>query len=594
MKFRENLSVRRRFLLVALLIVALMVVAMSLFLVHKRNATPRELAHINALCSKDIQRAKTLFIAAKKREKTYDEDGRWFLKFLSLKLKVKENSDFKDDEEVLALVDHYEGYGDDAMLSDVYYCAGCVYRTLNDYPKAVEYFMKIVGVNHTIKAPTDIEALCYYQLAYIYSVQGLDSEALKWQKKALQIHESQGDLTHCVYDYNNMAWSYMALGYKNKALKMLLKARGMALKIDDAALLSEVDGFLANYYNENGPLTEAKKFIDSARRNVGNATLSSTYSLSFEIYDKLGLRDSAAVFCNKVLQHGSVYAKRHAYWWLTVQSLKNGDAEGALGNFVSYKNYVDSVDIVSPRDALASANAMYDYELKEKENLKLEMHQMRQTVYIIVSVTIAIIIALLSMLTYFILWRRKRLLETRMEILNKALEREREQKEEAIAEKEMEMEQMRRQLAESKSGKIGNEEQVFAVADRNDDIQKKKLIVRSRNLRDKKFLESEVFKKLMLAISGGENVKFEDWDELFATVNRIYPSYKDNIAKFCRMSEIQMKVCVLLKIGVSFSDISVLVIRSKDTIYSICTRLYFKNFKTKGTASKWAELMRSL
>ena len=125
-------------------------------------------------------------------------------------------------------------------------------------------------------------------------------------------------------------------------------------------------------------------------------------------------------------------------------------------------------------------------------------------------------------------------------------------------------------------------------------FQVAKLIVRSRNLRDKKFLESEVFKKLMLAISGGENVKFEDWDELFATVNRIYPSYKDNIAKFCRMSEIQMKVCVLLKIGMSFSDISVLVIRSKDTIYSICTRLYFKNFKTKGTASKWAELMRSL
>lgn len=62
-----------------------------------------------------------------------------------------------------------------------------------------------------------------------------------------------------------------------------------------------------------------------------------------------------------------------------------------------------------------------------------------------------------------------------MEILNKALERERELKEEAIAEKEMEMEQMRRQLAESKSGKIGNEEQVFAVADRNDDIQKKKV-----------------------------------------------------------------------------------------------------------------------
>ena len=48
MKFRENLSVRRRFLLVTLLIVALMVVAMSLFIFHKRNATPRELAHINA------------------------------------------------------------------------------------------------------------------------------------------------------------------------------------------------------------------------------------------------------------------------------------------------------------------------------------------------------------------------------------------------------------------------------------------------------------------------------------------------------------------------------------------------------------------
>lgn len=79
---------------------------------------------------------------------------------------------------------------------------------MNDYPQATDYFLKAYEECSAYDSRKRLQALCCYQLGYIYSMQGLDNEAIPWQKRALAIHHTLDEWRRCVYDYENMAWSY--------------------------------------------------------------------------------------------------------------------------------------------------------------------------------------------------------------------------------------------------------------------------------------------------------------------------------------------------------------------------------------------------
>ena len=588
----------RRLALFAAVAIAVVMAAMCCYCSfhgQMESQYPKELVRIDRICDTDVDSARALWLEAKARQNVYDNESRWYLRFLSLKIKVKDNTVFADDKELLEILKHFENIGNDALLSQIYYCAGCVYRSQNDYPRAADYFMRNVDEESAAGISESIKALSCYQLGYIYNAQGLDSEALRWQSKSLEFHKQQGDSLRCVYDYENIAWSYLSLGIRDKALSVLVKARGMALRMHDGELLSEVDSHLANYYNETGSLELAKKYIDSARGRMNATTVSSVYSLSFEIYSKLGLRDSAEVFCSEVLRNGTVYAKRYAYRWLTDKSLKEGKTADACKNFQLYKECVDSVDQVSPREALARSNAMYDYGMREKANARLERQKARQSIYVMVSVAVSVILVLLLVLAYFVYQRRRQLLNVRMEILRNTMESERMQNEEAIRQKEMEIDGMQKRLKQmSDEVSLRKKELECAVYDRKNDIQRMKLNIRTKQNCDRRMIQTDVYKSLSEAILAPQDCKFADWENLYAVVNSIYPSFRNNLSKLKRMSEIQLRVCVLLRVGFSIQDVAVIVCRSQDSVYSICSRLYHRNFNAKGSSKMWVDVVKAL
>lgn len=149
---------------------------------------------------------------------------KWYFRFLKLKCKVKSNENISDDSEIKELLRHYEHSDEKNILSQVYYCAGCIYGALGDQPQAIDYFYKTL---ETIQDDKEnwLKALCYYQLGNRYSLQDLYAEALPWQEKSLKEHMKSNNLIRSIYDYEELAWTEGNLGNTERALKYILEAK---------------------------------------------------------------------------------------------------------------------------------------------------------------------------------------------------------------------------------------------------------------------------------------------------------------------------------------------------------------------------------
>lgn len=117
---------------------------------------------------------------------------------------------------------------------------------------------------------------------------------------------------------------------------------------------------------------------------------------------------------------------------------------------------------------------------------------------------------------------------------------------------------------------------------------------KENHLLDKKIATTAIYKDIIKILNSHSKKMVPDWQLLSETVYEIFPMFSSSLYKFKKMSEIELHVCLLLKIGISMKDIAKLVCRSEDSVYSICRRLYKKNFSDEPTAKKWKDLINSL
>ena len=89
-------------------------------------------------------------------------------------------------------------------------------------------------------------------------------------------------------------------------------------------------------------------------------------------------------------------------------------------------------------------------------------------------------------------------------------------------------------------------------------------------------------------------IREKDWNELYRAFDETLPSFERNLKRIHDMTEIEWRVCMLLKLGFSSSEIAKLTNKSATTIPSIRSRLYRKFFMTKGKASEWDIFIASI
>lgn len=90
------------------------------------------------------------------------------------------------------------------------------------------------------------------------------------------------------------------------------------------------------------------------------------------------------------------------------------------------------------------------------------------------------------------------------------------------------------------------------------------------------------------------SIKETDWSELYRMFCKLLPSFEQSLKSIHDLSQIEWRVCMLLKLGFTSSEIAKITNKSSTAIPSIRSRLYKKFFMTNGKASDWDAFIASI
>ena len=97
-----------------------------------------------------------------------------------------------------------------------------------------------------------------------------------------------------------------------------------------------------------------------------------------------------------------------------------------------------------------------------------------------------------------------------------------------------------------------------------------------------------------VAHSETNTINHDDWEQLYKYVNTQYPQFVQRLSDLVKLSEIEHKVCVLVKCKMTPKEISILTNRSIESVSSIRRRLYKKIYMKQGKPSDLDNLIYSL
>ena len=105
---------------------------------------------------------------------------------------------------------------------------------------------------------------------------------------------------------------------------------------------------------------------------------------------------------------------------------------------------------------------------------------------------------------------------------------------------------------------------------------------------------SDILQKLYDIANSNKNADEKIWTELNDFIISQYPQFKINIYSLYHISEIEYRVCMLIKCQIPPTDISRLINRSKESVSSIRRRLYYKLLNKKGSPQDFDQFILSL
>lgn len=580
---------RKKKTFISIIFIVLITIVIILSFCFKKNCYPQELVDIDSVCSIRPDRASEMLKAYNDKNQGMKGETKWYYRFLILKSTIKANKKISSVNETKSLIGHYEKGGDKKLLPEVYYCAGCALNSLMDILQANNYFYKgiksLEGSNNQ-----ELLALCCYQLGRNLSLQGFHKEALSWEKRSLALNRKMKDTTRCIYDNLIIAWTLGNLGKPREALRVMCKTKDMAIAAGKENDLSEIECQITNHCLELGLLQEAKRHIDNAIE-IKRTNKSELYSIALETYARLGDEEKTREYIDSVMRHGNVYAKKFAYWCLMERSIKNNDMGNISEYMKCYKNYSDSAKKIMSADASAKAHALYNYNIREKENMLLHKKNTNKN-FILITISAILIICILSFyIVYIKVKQQKKSIEKRCKILNEQLNMVRETSPLSIQTKENEIKAIKKKLEGNSPVMSEIKETLNAKQTELDDINSRKIQMENCN---EKMRETEVYKEINDILKGYSNAVFTKWDVLEEAVYNSFPNFETNLRKLGKLNFMEIKVCLLIRMGLNVKEISIIACTSKSNIYSINQRLYYKKFGKYAASSDWIKFIKAI
>lgn len=107
--------------------------------------------------------------------------------------------------------------------------------------------------------------------------------------------------------------------------------------------------------------------------------------------------------------------------------------------------------------------------------------------------------------------------------------------------------------------------------------------------------DSEIYKTIKRKNDGDTaNLNNEEWKEVRNLINSVYKDFDKNLHRFLDTSSQEYKICLLIKLGISPTNMAKILNVSREAISASRRRMYTKAFQEKGTPADWDKVILSL
>lgn len=538
MEFRNN----HRALTIGLLFLLTLMAATSC----KQEISPR-LKEIDRSINKDYKIGEQALDSMERLGLLEAKPNHMYSKLLRLKIADKGYHPIKNrKKEIDSLVNYFQDQKDGDALAQAYYLVGRVNSDLGDSPKALILYQK---AEETVnKDNYALQGDIYCQMGYIYKECHLFHDAITTLKKAYIMDSLNNNKQNMLFDIRDIGTNYLHLQETNTA--KLYFSEGFRKSIHTNEFMAKTFAHqLAVIYLKQKDYSRAKEYLNISLNHIENYgdNKSGIYATAYKLYEATGEDELKNKYESWLLDSGTIWAKKSIYKDQLSKILVNDRNPHILDIWNNYNQYSDSVSKFSDIESIKRIEQLYNYKLKEKENESLNSHNTVLSIIIICLTITLISIIGLSFMTYSNIKQKRKNLELKLDKYE-TLKRSSEQK-------------------------------------NKQNIQKENCA----------FKKSEIHQIIQHEIEDGSyTLQDSHWKDLEKTVNEIYPNFTNNLNSFYEVSDHELKVCLMVKIGISPTYIAKFTNHSKEAINSTRGRLYAKVFKKSASAPKWDDFIKTL
>jgi len=561
----------------------------------KDRSYPRILVAADSLTYANPDSAITLLKQLKIQISHGSEATQMYYRLLQIKANDKAYVTHTSDSAILPIVRYYEKKKSKAHLMEAYYYAGRVYRDLQDVPQALDYFQRAAQASY---GSTDYRLISkiYAQIGTLFSYQDIYDESLEMFKRAYPYSIMAKDSSGMVFALRDIAGSCRENNLISYSLHYYRKAYNLACAIHNQFLMDLVQNQMASLYIQQKKYVLARKALQPSLNNVRGHSKSGIYSIASKLYHQMGQIDSATYYYKEILKCGTIYAKQAAQRGLAEIAIQERRPQEALEHLNHYLICTDSVQKMNDAEAIRKTQALYNYQLREKENSRLKAENGQQRLWIISSGAVLLLL-FISFLVYRESSKRKQLQfkmqlskveNLRNELYQQSLQ--------AIEDNKRQIEKLAEQIR-ALQGKNGLQAKLLQA--QKEQIEKSNTLIKARQEKQETeeiiFYESDLYLFFYNSAHGGDSkITREHWIMLQAGIDNIYNDFAQNLLHLHSFNEFELHVCLLLKIRFSTTSIGNLTVHSKSAVVSARKRMYEKVFLKPGKPEEWDDFIRSL
>ena len=506
------------------------------------------------------ERAVALLDSLRPQMEQEGERVRMYYHLLCVKARDKAYLPHTSDSLVLEVLRYYEDKRDLRHLPEAYYYAGRVASDLGDAPQALDYFQRALDA-----MPEDgmiyLRDRVVSQMGTLFSAQGLYKEALKMYKKSLQCSEELKDSVGVIYSLRDIAYAYWCLGQNDSVLPCYNRAHRWSVKWGNPELIGLINIQLADHYLEKGLYDSVRIYLPRDFTYLSGENRNAAYAINAYYYEALGRQDSATYYYTQLLNNGDVYAKALAARYLMQQATLNHSSKEVAVSQDTYLKYADSVQYLTKTEAVARMHSLYNYRLRERENMRLLRVNLKQNTNLLF--TLLIIVG--GLLLFIIYWRYQRQSQKIWKAcLTKWKQRKEKVEEESRRHKEMYEQQihsLENQLEEEQRKSQEREEELLKLT-----FELQYQLEAFRMLKKKELSniqETPIYKALVKKLAsplGKVKVSKQEWKDLEVAIQSFDPNFLQKLKQLNYLfREVEWQICLLLKAGFTPSQIGVLL-----------------------------------